>query len=153
MSETIYTDELASLICERIADGEYLRVICRDPGMPKWRTVYHWIEDKPDFAERMEKARQIGADAIAEQSMIEVEMEPERINTEHGDKIDPGHVAVMKLRADHRLKMLAKWHKGKYGERVSQELSGPNGGPIETLNKSPLKATDDELVRIAKSGG
>ena len=37
-----------------------------------------------------------------------------------------------KLRIETRLKLLAKWNPRKYGDKVQQELSGPNGGPIPT---------------------
>lgn len=135
MASDIYNEEVADEICARIAEGEFLTVICREPGMPSRRTVYRWIDDKPEFASSMEKARQIGADAIAEQSMIDVAKEPERINTEHGDKIDPGHVQVMKLRADHSLKMLAKWHKGKYGDKLA--LTDGDGKPLQGAQVAP----------------
>lgn len=137
-----YTTEIADKICERIADGEFLRVICRDEGMPPWRTVYGWINKHPEFAERMELARKIGADAIAEDSLIELDKEPERCDTQFGDKVDAGHVQIMKVRADHRLKMLAKWHPKKYGEKVA--IGGADDLP-------PIKnMTDEKLLERVK---
>lgn len=130
-----YSEEIAATICERISDGEFLRVICRDEGMPPWRTVYNWINAHPEFAERMELARKIGADAIAEDSLIELDKEPERCGTMFGDKVDAGHVQIMKVRADHRLKMLAKWHPKKYGDKVA--LTDGEGKPLQGSQVAP----------------
>ena len=44
-------------ICERIAAGEYLASICRDPSMPAESTVYRWLKESCD-AERLRAALQ-----------------------------------------------------------------------------------------------
>ena len=41
-----YTSELAAVICERLAEGETLRSICRDDKMPDKATVLRWLGDK-----------------------------------------------------------------------------------------------------------
>ncbi len=41
-----YTPELAAKICRRLAKGETLRAICRDPAMPDKATVLRWLADK-----------------------------------------------------------------------------------------------------------
>lgn len=149
---TIYTEEIADQICARIADGEFLRVICREPGMPKWRTVYHWIEDKPDFAERMEKARQIGADAIAEDSLIMLDEKPERTDTQFGDKVDSGHVQWQKNRSEQRLKMLAKWHPKRYGDKLA--VGGADDlPPIKNMTDEKLLDRIKELQQKAGLDG
>lgn len=146
---TIYTEEIAQAICERIANGEFLRVICREEGMPNWRTVYLWIETKPEFAKRMETARQIGADAIAEDSLIELDKEPERTETQFGDKVDAGHVQIMKVRADHRLKMLAKWHPKKYGDKLA--IGGADDlPPLKTMTDEAL---DERIKKLSEAVG
>jgi hypothetical protein len=47
---SIYSDELAELICKRLIEGESLRKICADEGMPDRSTVVRWLAD-PDHAE------------------------------------------------------------------------------------------------------
>jgi hypothetical protein len=39
---TLYTPETVDRICDRLADGESLKAICREPGMPSERTVLTW---------------------------------------------------------------------------------------------------------------
>src|SRR5262249_46433192 len=38
-----YCAEIAMTICDRLADGESLRAICADAGMPDKATVFRWI--------------------------------------------------------------------------------------------------------------
>lgn len=111
-------------ICERISEGEPLRAICREDHMPSWKTVYDWVRDDADFASRIARARELGADAIAEQTVEILDEQPARIYSEHGDRVDPGYVAWQKNRAEQRLKLLAKWQPKKYGDRVNLEHSG-----------------------------
>ena len=35
-------------ICERIAEGESLASVCRDPSMPAQSTVYRWLKESGD---------------------------------------------------------------------------------------------------------
>ena len=114
-------------ICEQISVGTPLQEICRQKGMPAWRTVYDWMAADDDFAANIARARDLGADAIAEETLAIVDSEPERGND---GKIDSAWVAHQKLRAEHRLKLLAKWNPKKYGDKVQAEHTGANGGAI-----------------------
>lgn len=44
-----FSDELATEICERIASGELLTVICLDEHMPTVRRVNSWLREHTDF--------------------------------------------------------------------------------------------------------
>ena len=46
---TDYTLELATLICERMVEGETLRKICADDDMPHRSTVFRWLMRHPEF--------------------------------------------------------------------------------------------------------
>lgn len=127
--KTTYTEKAARLICERLADGEYLRVICRDDGMPSWRTVYDWVQINKEFAARIARARDMGADAIAEETLEIIDVAPERLSKENGGRIDPAFVQWQKNRVDQRMKLLAKWNP-RYADKVQQEHTGKGGGPI-----------------------
>lgn len=110
-------------VCRRLADGETLRAICRDDHMPSWQRIYEWVASDEAFAGRIARARELGADAIAEQTLDILDEPPERTNTEHGDKVDSGYVAWQKNRAEQRLKLLAKWFPKKYGDRQEIDLN------------------------------
>lgn len=125
------TPEILDEICERLTNGEPLRAVCRDEHMPSWRTVYDWINADKDFAARIEHARQMGADAIADDIITMLDEPPERTGTQFGDKVDGGHVQWQKNRVEQRLKLLAKWHPKKYGDKTAMELTGADGGPVQ----------------------
>jgi hypothetical protein len=49
-------------ILARLAQGERLHHICREPGMPGAGTVWRWSREAPAFAERLALAKQRGHD-------------------------------------------------------------------------------------------
>jgi hypothetical protein len=58
MSDTKYTRDLAVEICRRMAEGESLRSVCRDAGMPSEGAVRGWSHGGRDgFAARHREAR------------------------------------------------------------------------------------------------
>ena len=60
MSDCLYTPALAETICKRIAEGESLRAICRDSGMPTEGAVRAWARDNRDgFGARYRLAREL----------------------------------------------------------------------------------------------
>lgn len=119
-----YTEALAAEICERMSNGEPLRAICRDEHMPSWGAVYAWMVEREEFAQRIARARELGADAIAEEALRIADTPLEGVETEEdadgkvkstkrGDML--GH---RKLQIETRLKLLAKWSPKKYGDRT-----------------------------------
>lgn len=136
-----YTKKKADEICNRIAEGEPLRVICRDQHMPAWRTVYDWISNNEEFAARIARARELGFDAIAEETLeIADETSRDTLSNDHGDYCNHEWVSRSKLRVETRLKLLAKWSPKKYGDRIQVDAD---------VNLTNL--TDEQLEsRIAK---
>lgn len=64
---SIYTDEIAELICKGLAEGKTLRAVCEDESLPHESTVRNWaVNLKNDFFTRYAKARTIGLDARAD---------------------------------------------------------------------------------------
>jgi hypothetical protein len=133
--QSTYTPELADEICERIANGETLRAICRDPHMPSWVTVYTWRKTYPQFSERFALARELGGDAIAEEAL---EISDTTQVGERTEESDTGYKTVRedmlghrKLQIETRLKLLAVWFPRKYGQRIDMTTGG------ESLNMTP----------------
>ena len=124
-----YTPELAAEICERLSNGEPLRQICRDAHMPAWTAIYAWAAADKDLSERIAQAREQGADAIAEEALEILDSPPEYVLTKQGEAVDSGYVTWQRNRAEMRLKLLAKWHPKKYGDR--QIISGDKDNPLE----------------------
>jgi len=122
-------------ICRRIAEGETLRSICREPNMPAWRTVYGWMEANEEFRALIGRARELGFDAIAEEALeiADTPITGVRIElSETGKKeVRDDMLGHRKLQVETRLKLLAKWSPKKYGERAAVELTGAEGGPVQ----------------------
>ena len=112
--------------------------------MPTWRAVYDWCEAIPEVSARIARAREVGFDSIGESTLDISDQDPER---GPDGKIDAAWVAHQKLRVEQRMKLLAKWSPKKYGDKITQELTGANGGPILTKDVSDL--SDAELAAIA----
>lgn len=151
-----YTPALADEIVERLSDGEPLRQICRDDHMPSWRTVYEWMRQDEDFASRIARARDLGADAIAEEIVDIIDNGTndwmEKLDKDQqpvGWQLNGEHVQRSKLRAEMRLKLLAKWRPSKYGDKTGIELTGKDGGPVE-LSDSQRAAKIATLVGVAQ---
>lgn len=134
---SVIRPELADEIVKRISEGETLRGICRDAHMPNWSSVYDWIHGNEDFAQRIARARELGADAIAEDIFSIIDEEPPTTATQFGEKVDAGYVAWQKNRAEQRLKLLAKWSPKKYGEKTDVNMNVTNslGEALAALSK------------------
>lgn len=136
-----YTPELADAIVEWIAEGKTLRDFCRQEGMPSFRTVYTWMDDNADFSSRIARARDDGADVIAQECLSIADTPLEGMET----KVDGGGNVIevkrsdmlghRKLQIDTRLKLLAKWNPKKYGDKLDLNHAGKDGGPLEFLVK------------------
>src|SRR5947209_3203729 len=60
MTQTNYTAELADTICIRMTEGQSLRSVCSEPGMPTEGTVRGWaVRDHDGFGTRYRAARQL----------------------------------------------------------------------------------------------
>jgi hypothetical protein len=123
MSEYVpYSAELGHIICERIANGESLRKICSEPGMPARMSVFRWLRTKGDFAEEYADARQMQGDYM-DDLILETAYECTPENARAASvKISSFQWRAMKLRPR------------EYGERKSVELSGPDRAPLTSVN-------------------
>lgn len=118
---SIYTPELIDAICERVADGESMRKICRDEHMPAMTTIFRWLRENPEFREQYEAATDMRADSFAE-DMLDIADIPPQINEKGG--VDSGDVAHMRLRIDTRKWIASKLKPKKYGDKIEQEING-----------------------------
>lgn len=129
---TIFTQELADTICERISDGESLITICKDDGMPKSSTVYNWLldETKKDFLEQYARARNKQAEHLFEEILkISDDGSNDYVETEDDEGnartvFNHEHVQRSRLRVDTRKWYLSKVLPKKYGEKLDVTSDG-----------------------------
>lgn len=141
-----FTQAIADVICARLADGESLRTICQEDGMPSRTSVFRWLADKDrdDFRDQYARAREEQAEFYAE-SIIEIADEEvtmvKRSKHTHGAKpeddtedndievvFDSAAVARNRLRVDARKWYASKLAPKKYGEKL--ELAGDPKAPL-----------------------
>lgn len=126
-----YVKEVADDICQLIAQGESLRKICERPGMPSLSMVFRWLNEQAEFRDQYARARENQADFLLEE-MLEI-----------SDLATPEDVSVAKLRVDARKWYITKVAPKKYGDKVTQEISG-------TVTNQNINLSGDEFREIAK---
>lgn len=140
-----YSVEVATTICDRISMGESLRSICRDKGMPSEAAVRQWaVEDREGFYAQYARAREAQADYWAEQ-IIEISDDGQNDTYTDGDgneRTNQDVIARSRLRVDTRKWLMARMAPKKYGDKVVQEITGKDGGPVETVTRVELVAAD-----------
>lgn len=116
-----YTEEMANDICSMIAGGSNLNKIAQMEDKPSRQTIYNWFVQHPEFLDKYTRAREDRAD-----------WRSDRIDDIVARMIDgeiDSNVARVAIDAE-------KWQAGKekpkrYGDKVTQEHTGPDGGPVK----------------------
>lgn len=112
-----FSQGIADALCERIANGESLRSVCLDVGMPCKSAVMKWLGDGKKFVDQYARAREDQADFYADE-IIEIA----------DNCVDPNKA---RLQIDARKWKASRMAPKKYGDRLVQEISGKDGAPIE----------------------
>jgi hypothetical protein len=125
--------ETMALICDLIARKQTLNQICQLPNMPSHETVRQWLLNDSELAANYACARELRADARADR--ID-EITAMIINGE----LDPQAAKVV-IDAE-------KWLAGKempkrYGDKVTQEVTGKDGGAIQTESRVQIYIPDN----------
>ena len=137
---TKYNPALMDGILARIADGEPLRKICREEGMPAWRTIYLWLEQDEALSARFARARDMGGDAIFEDTLLIADNPHYGTKSTESDKgayvTTEDMLGHRKLQIETRFKLLSKWNPKKYGDR--QIIAGDAENPLEVKQQSDM---------------
>lgn len=120
--EPDFADTLqGEMILEMVANGQTLKSACGVVGIG-YSTVFFKIGANPKFKERMEEARSAGYEILAEECLeIADETAFDTTETARGMSANKEWMQRSKLRVETRLKLLAKWHPKKYGEKLEIE--------------------------------
>lgn len=124
-----YTPEIAEEICRRLASGEYLPAICRDPEMPDIATVTRWKHKHPDFRAAYAQAREDRAEIWAEEiNAIGDDGSNDYTASEDGELVvNSEHIQRSKLRCDNRKWLLSRLLPKQYGDKttIAGDLDAP----------------------------
>lgn len=155
--QSTYTPDVAAEICQRLAQGETLRAICRDSHLPAESTVRQWaLDDVDGFSAQYARAREIGYHSMFDE-LVEIadDGSSDRIERKNPDGsttlvVDKEHVQRSKLRVDSRKWMLSKALPKLYGERITQEHITESKS-LSGMSESDIDARLQQL--LAKVGG
>lgn len=139
-----YTESIGEAICNRIAEGELLTDICKDPTMPHIRMVSRWLMDSREggivpesFMALYTKAREMSV-IIREDEIIGISDDARNdwMDKQIGDDatirvVDHEHIQRSKLRVDSRRWLLAKVAPHKYGDRLAHQMLDEKGQPTK----------------------
>lgn len=133
---SIYSQELANEIFDRMGIGESLREICRTEGMPNRATILRWRNENEDFSAQYARAREAQIEALAD-DIIDISDSGANDWMARNDPDNPGwlangeHLARSRLRFDARRWLASKIMPKVYGDKITQEHVGPGGGPLK----------------------
>lgn len=144
-----YSATLAERICDHIRCGCSLRRAAKKEGIPQ-PTVMNWARDNEAFSNQYARACEERLAALEDKLL---------------DLMEDGHQAAgcgliggnllnaVKLEVETIKWMLAKLMPKKYGDRKAVELTGANGGPVESLvvgDEARIASLLDRLDAIRK---
>lgn len=117
-----FSQDIFDTICDRIVNGESLRSICEEEGMPSRRGVEKWLDSNPDLVRQYARAREIQADHFFEEARtIALAARPD-------------NVAVAKLQWEDCRWRASKLRPKVYGDKLA--IGGADDLP-------PIKSTLD----------
>ena len=141
-----YTAEIVEAICERLAKGEPMTVICREEGMPAPRTVRDWEAAMPEVAAAIARAREEGEYVMAE-DCLNIADDGRRdytVSEDGGAVVNHDHIQRAKLRIDTRLKLLAKFNPKKWGDKIQHADADGEKLVAPTFILQPVSAKADD---------
>ena len=145
---SIYTPEVAALICERLAEGWTLREVCKADDMPVESTVRNWaLTDHEGFFAHYAKAREIGYHAMADET-LDIADNAANDWMERNGEDDAGwqangeHIQRSRLRIDTRKWLLSKALPKVYGDKITHSNDPESPMPAVVQYKLPDNGRD-----------
>lgn len=162
-----FTIEKAKRVLDAISEGTTVTGIAKKLGFPRkyiyqWQgeqegRKFKWGGEEKDFREHFARAKEMGFDAIADEAM-EIADDFELVTVEETTESEKGFfrktksldtTEQRKLKIWTRLQLLAKW-SNRYSDKQKVELTGKDGGAIQSETKVVESMSTEELMRIAQ---
>jgi hypothetical protein len=134
-----YTTELGLEISRRTAEGQSLRTIARDRGMPGLRTMVDWQNNHAKFGRMLDRARLLRADRSVEQisdicqRVIDGKLDPHR-----------GRTAIDGLKW-----LASKEDFFKYGEKAALAVAAVPQ-PADAAHNGATPAADELIRKLSR---
>lgn len=162
-----FTIEKAKRVLDAISEGTTVTGIAKKLGFPR-KYIYQWQGEQEgrkfkwggqeqDFKGHFARAKEMGFDAIADEAM-DIADDFELVTVEETTEGEKGFYRKIKcldtteqrkLKIWTRLQLLAKW-SNRYSDKQKVELTGKDGGAIQSETKVVESMSTEELMRIAQ---
>lgn len=149
-------DKVMDHVCDELATsskglGSIISAARDSTGdFPSYSTIMKWLEDDAKLSERYARAKAAQADFMADELLEIADSSVETVTDQNGvSRKDSADVQHKRLRVDTRKWLAAKLKPKVYGDKLQQEVTGKDGGPIKTETTwviQPVKSsarTDD----------
>lgn len=134
--KVFYSLEIVESICEMIENSDFgiRKILASSPDFPSMSEFYKWLKEHEEARELYEEAKQFQIRNLAE-DLLEIADEPvkhfykdEQYNC---TRVDSAVVNLSRARVDARKWLLSKLNPKVYGDKISQEITGKDGGAIK----------------------
>lgn len=153
-----YNEEIASRILSEIATNRKgLETICNEnPDFPRPATIYLWMIQRPEFSEKYARAKEDSLQVL-EDELLELSD-----NTQLGviETIKPDGTREIKrsdmiehrkLQIETRKWLMGKLKPKKYGDKLTQEHTGPDGKELRVTIRSVLSAPPQRQISASST--
>lgn len=149
---TIYSEELAQVICESLMVGMSLRKICELDGMPAISTVMQWLASGKDgFMEQYAHARQVQAEYLLDELIDIADDSADDYEIVNGEeRLNQEHIQRAKLRIDTRKWNIEKLAPKRYGNKQQVDNVSSDGSMSPQAAPDYSRLSDDELRQYAE---
>ena len=164
------TSKLGIEICSRLIEVGSLRKVCLADDMPGKTTIFTWLSKGDtleaseennvyiDFRNQYARARRLAKEYrfdehwedIEETALVPLVVDGQVALDDDGNArttVTPQSVAMARLKHDAFKWQASKEDPKKYGEKVQQEISGPDGGAIKTEQAIDASKLSTELLK------
>jgi hypothetical protein len=139
-----YNENIAARILAEIATRNVgLKTICDDnKDFPSPSTVYLWLMQHEEFRDKYARAKEDQTQVLEDEMLILADnTKLGEIVTIKGDGTEEIKRSDMiehrKLQIETRKWLMGKLKPKKYGDKIQQEVTGKDGGPLQIISSVP----------------
>jgi hypothetical protein len=133
-----FSEEVTELIIDRMCEGQTLAAVCRENSITR-RTVYKWLNQHPDFANKYAMAQQMLADHLFDE-ILEIcdglKPDPAADNKSNWRVVD-----AARLKIESRKYLCSRLHPLRYHEQQGVAFN-------VNINKKLDEMSDKELLAL-----
>lgn len=127
----VYSLDLMQSICDRVADGEHIKHICKEPDMPSFVTFWNWCQRDPELQALYDRAMQAKLEGMSEELLTIGDDSTNdyvtRLNFKGAQEervVDAEHINRSRLRIETRKWLLEKRFSRIYGDKMDLNVKG-----------------------------